>query len=221
MRKGFIGILIAATCLILTGCFADMKVVEEDATEKLQDSKLSPYIEEASYKAGGKKNDKTSVSVYIKVEKGFSDLEKMEKYEVIKDAVTKLSGFSGPFECGDDNYCNYGNLHVSYNDDDYAMSIVNKDLIINDDEKYTEADYQSDMDQVKRVDSTEKYEESYNTVPSSSSGQGSTSTYDPRKDSANYDTKGNYKPVNEMTPEEIRKEAGEMLKEALERDGIK
>ena len=66
-----------------------------------------------------------------------------------------------------------------------------------------------------------KYEESYNTVPSSSSGQGSTSTYDPRKDSANYDTKGNYKPVDEMTPEEIRKEAGEMLKEALERDGIK
>ncbi|MED1612512.1 hypothetical protein P4U83_22625, partial [Bacillus paranthracis] len=147
-------LLIATTCLVFTGCSADMKVVEDDATEKLQDSKLSPYIKEASYKAGGKKNDQTSVSVYIKVDKKFSDLEKIEKYEVIRDAVTKLSGLSGPFECGDDNYCKYGNLHVSYNKDDYAMNIVNKDLIINDDEKYTEADYEFYMDKINKIDYT-------------------------------------------------------------------
>ncbi|MGR5961274.1 hypothetical protein ACT7DM_30670 [Bacillus cereus] len=31
------------------------------------------------------------------------------------------------------------------------------------------------------------------------------STYDPKKDSANYDKHGNYKPVDQLTPEEIKK----------------
>ncbi|WP_017149755.1 hypothetical protein [Bacillus bingmayongensis] len=31
------------------------------------------------------------------------------------------------------------------------------------------------------------------------------STHDPKKDSANYDKNGNYKPVDKMTPDEIKK----------------
>lgn len=219
VKKGFMGILLAATCLILTGCFADMKVVEEDATEKLQDSKLSPYIEEASYKAGGKKADGTPVNINLTVDEGFSNLETMEKYEVIHDAITKLDGLS--IECGNDNRCIYDTLRITNGDNKYKMNVYDKDLVINDDERYTEADYKYAMDQVNKVDPTEKYKESYNTAPSSSSGQGSTSTYDPKKDSANYDANGNYKPIDEMTPEEIREEAEAMLKEALERDGVK
>ncbi|PFL71969.1 hypothetical protein [Bacillus anthracis] len=60
-----------------------------------------------------------------------------------------------------------------------------------------------------QVTSHEKHNES---VPSS--------TNDPKRNSADYDKDGNYKPVDEMTPEEIRKEAETMLKEALERDGV-
>ncbi len=48
-------------CLIFTGCSADMEVVEKDATEKLQESKLSPYIEEASYKVANRNKDETSM----------------------------------------------------------------------------------------------------------------------------------------------------------------
>ncbi|SCC25261.1 Uncharacterized protein BCZB5J_02221 [Bacillus cereus] len=45
------------------------------------------------------------------------------------------------------------------------------------------------------------------------------STNDLKRNSANYDKDGNYKPVDKMTPEKIRKEAETMLKEVLERDG--
>lgn len=131
VKKGFIGILLAATCLLLTGCFADMKVVEEDATEKLQDSKLFPYIEEASYKEGGKKEDRTSVNININVDERFSDLETMEKYEVMQDAVNKLDGSSSLIKCGNDNYCVYDNLHITYNDDKYTMGVYDKELVIN------------------------------------------------------------------------------------------
>ncbi|WP_420685832.1 hypothetical protein [Bacillus cereus] len=47
------------------------------------------------------------------------------------------------------------------------------------------------------------------------------STNDSKRNSADYDKDGNYKPVDQMKPEEIRKEAEGMLKEALERDGVK
>ncbi|MBJ7987816.1 hypothetical protein [Bacillus cereus] len=43
------------------------------------------------------------------------------------------------------------------------------------------------------------------------------STYDPKKDSSNYDKHGNYKPVDQMTPEEIKKEAEEFMTDYLNR----
>lgn len=214
MKKGFMSLLIATTCLLFTGCSADMKVVEEDATEKLQDSKLSPYIENASYKEGGKTENRISVNININVDERFSDLETMEKYEVMEDAITKIQGTV--IDCGNDKRCLYDNLHVTYGDDKYTMGVYNKELIINDNEKYTQSDYYSDMNQI------EKKEEPVNTtnsdsVPSSSAGQGSPSTYDPKKDSANYDANGNYKPVDQMKPEEIKKELEGMLEESLNR----
>ncbi|SIR94944.1 hypothetical protein SAMN05878494_5362 [Bacillus cereus] len=214
MKKGFIGILLAATCLIFTGCSADMKVVEEDATEKLQDSKLSPYIEKASYKEGGKTENRISVNININVDERFSDLETMEKYEVMQDTITKIQGTA--IDCGNDNRCLYDNLHITYGDDKYTMGVYDKELLINDNEKYTKSNYYSDMNQIK------KKEEPVNTtnsdsVPSSSAGQGSPSTYDPKKDSANYDSNGNYKPVDQMKPEEIKKELEGMLEESLNR----
>ncbi len=219
MKKGFMSLLIATTCLVFTGCSADMKVVKEDATEKLQDSKLSPYIEKASYKAGGKTENRTSVNININVDERFSDLETMEKYEVMQDAITKIQGTA--IDCGNDNRCLYDNLHITYSDDKYTMSVYDKELIINDNEKYTQSNYYSDMNQIKKKKEPVNTTTNSNSVPSSSSGQGSTSTYDPKKDSSNYDANGNYKPIDQMTPEEIKKEAEDMLKEALERDGIK
>lgn len=214
VKKGFMSLLIATTCLVFTGCSADMKVVEEDATEKLQDSKLSPYIEKASYKASGKTENRTSVNININVDERFSDLETMEKYEVMQDAITKIQGTA--IDCGNDNRCLYDNLHITYGDAKYTMSVYNKELIINDNEKYTESNYYSDMNKINKIDYTEKYKENSNSVPSSS-GQGSSSTYDPKKDSANYDANGNYKPVDQMKPEEIKKELEGMLKESLNR----
>lgn len=215
MKKGFMSLLIATTCLVFTGCSADMKIVEEDATEKLQDSKLSPYIEKASYKAGGKKEDLTPVNININVDERFSNLEKMEKYEVVQDAVTKLGEFS--IECGNDNRCLYDKLNITYNNDKYTMSVYDRELVINDNEKYKKIDYKYDMDKINKIDYTEKYKGNSNSVPSSSSDQGSSSTYDPKKDSANYDSNGNYKPVDQMKPEEIKKELEGMLEESLTR----
>lgn len=219
VKKGFMSLLIATTCLVFTGCSADMKVVEEDATEKLQDSKLSPYIEKASYKEGGKTENTISVNININVDERFSDLETMEKYEVMEDAIAKVKGTA--IDCGNDKRCLYNNLHITYGDDNYTMSVYDKQLIINDNEKYTKSDYYSDMNQINKKEEPVNTTANPNSAPSSSSSQGSTSTYDPKKDSANYDKHGNYKPVDQMTPEEIKKEAEDMLKEALERDGIK
>ncbi|MES5930028.1 hypothetical protein QCI77_29380 [Bacillus cereus group sp. MG9] len=210
-------LLIATTCLIFTGCSADMKVVEEDATEKLQDSKLSPYIEETIYKAGNRNKDETSVNIKINVDEGFSDLEKVEKYEVMSDAIAKLVGSSNLIKCGDDNYCIYDNIQISYDNNNYKMSVIDKELVINDNERYTKSDYKSDIDQVNKIDPSEKYKGNYNSVPSSSTGQGQSSTNAPKKDSANYDANGNYKPVDQMKPEEIKKELEGMLEESLKR----
>ncbi len=208
-------ILFAAICLIFTGCSADMKVVEEDATEKLQDSKLSPYIEKASYKEGGKTENRTSVNININVDERFSDLETMEKYEVMQDAITKIQGTA--IDCGNDNRCLYDNLHITYGDDKYTMGVYDKELIINDNEKYTKSDYYSDMNQIKKKEEPVNTTTNSNSVPSSSAGQGAPSTYDPKKDSANYDSNGNYKPVDQMKPEEIKKELEGMLEESLTR----
>ncbi|MGG0706807.1 hypothetical protein [Bacillus paramobilis] len=145
-------LLIATTCLVFTGCSADMKIVEEDATEKLQDSKLSPYIEKASYKEGGKTENRISVNININVDERFSDLETMEKYEVMQDAVTKLGGTLSLIKCGNDNYCVYDNLHITHGDDKYTMDVFYKELVINDDKKYTESDYNSDMNQINKKD---------------------------------------------------------------------
>lgn len=215
VKKRFIGIFLAVTCLVLTGCFADMKVVEEDATAKLHESKLSPYIKEASYKAGGKNGETTPVNINLNVDEEFSNLETMVKYEIIQDAITKLDGLS--IECGSDNRCIYDTLHISYGDNKYKMSVNDKELVINDDEKYTRSDYKYDMDKINKIDPTEKYKGSSNSVPSSSSGQVPPPTYDPKKDSANYDANGNYKPVDQMKPEEIKKELEGMLEESLNR----
>ncbi|AAY60659.1 hypothetical protein I6G76_29715 (plasmid) [Bacillus cereus] len=97
------------------------------------------------------------------------------------------------------------------------MSVYNKELIINDNEKYTDSDYYSDMNQINKKEEPVNTTTNSNSVPSSSSGQGSTSTYDPKKDSANYDANGNYKPVDQMKPEEIKKELEGMLEESLNR----
>ncbi|EJS45755.1 hypothetical protein ICG_05855 [Bacillus cereus BAG1X1-3] len=192
-----------------------MKVVEEDATEKLQDSKLSPYIEKASYKEGGKTENRTSVNININVDERFSDLETMEKYEVMQDAITKIQGTA--IDCGNDNLCLYDNLHITYGDDKYTMGVYDKELIINDNEKYTKSNYYSDMNQIKKKEEPVNTTTNSNSVPSSSAGQGAPSTYDPKKDSANYDSNGNYKPVDQMKPEEIKKELEGMLKESLNR----
>ncbi|PFM11740.1 hypothetical protein COJ40_08790 [Bacillus cereus] len=192
-----------------------MKVVEEDATEKLQDSKLSPYIEEASYKEGGRTENRTSVNININVDERFSDLETMEKYEVMQDAVTKLGGSSSLIKCGNDNYCIYDNLHIAYGDDKYTMDVFYKELVINDNKKYTKSDYNSDMDQLNKKEEPVNATTNSNSVPSSSKGQGAPSTYDPKKNSADYDKKGNYKPVDEMKPEEIQKELEGFLEDAL------
>lgn len=209
------GILLAASCLMFTGCSADMRVVEEDATEKLQDSKLSPYIEEASYKESGRTENRTSVNININVDERFSDLETMEKYEVMQDAITKIQGMA--IDCGNDNRCLYDNLHITYGDDKYTMGVYDKELIINDNEKYTKSDYYSDMNQIKKKEEPVNTTTNSTSVPSSSAGQGAPSTYDPKKDSANYDANGNYKPVDQMKPEEIKKELEGMLEESLNR----
>ncbi|WP_227494732.1 hypothetical protein [Bacillus mycoides] len=217
MKKVFMSLLIATTCLIFTGCSADMKVVEADATEKLQDSKLFPYIEEASYKEGGKKEDRTSVNININVDERFSDLETMEKYEVMQDAVNKLDGSSSLIKCGNDNRCIYDNLHISDGNDKYTMDVFYKELVINDNKKYTKSDYNSDMNQIKKKEEPVNTTTNSNSVPSSSAGQEAPSTYDPKKDSANYDANGNYKPVDQMKPEEIKKELEGFLEDSLKR----
>lgn len=43
------------------------------------------------------------------------------------------------------------------------------------------------------------------------------STNEPKKNSADYDKNGNYKPVDQMKPEEIKKELEGMLEESLTR----
>ncbi|MDA1647553.1 MULTISPECIES: hypothetical protein [unclassified Bacillus cereus group] len=151
MRKGFIVGLLLAACLVFVGCSADMKVVEQDATAKLKDSKLSPYTEEASYKAGNRNKNETSVNIKINADERFSDLEKVEKYEVMSDSITKLIGASNLIKCGDDKFCIYDNIQISYNNDIYKMSVIDKELVINDKERYTKSDYKSDMDYINKT----------------------------------------------------------------------
>ncbi|WP_411543178.1 hypothetical protein [Bacillus cereus] len=217
VKKGFIGILLATACLVFNGCSADMKEVETATKDKLEDSQLGPYIEKVTYKPGEKKDDYTPVSVQIKTNEKFYDLSKMETYAAMNDAFDKIIGSYNQVSCGGNNKCDYKDIQVFYGKDTYVMDIMYRGLLINDFETYTKNDYIVDMDRVDKVNPTDKYNESHNMTPTPSSGQGSTSTYDPKKDSANYDANGNYKPVDQMKPEEIKKELEGMLEESLKK----
>ncbi|WP_240514193.1 hypothetical protein [Bacillus cereus] len=154
------------------------------------------------------------VSVQIKANEKFSNLFKMETYAAMNDAFDKIIGSYNQVSCGGNNKCDYKDIKVFYGKDTYIMY---RGLLINDFETYTKNDYIVDMDRLDKVTPTKKYKESHNTAPTPSTGQGSTSTYDPKKDSANYDANGNYKPVDQMKPEEIKKELEGMLEESLNR----
>ncbi|WP_439876956.1 hypothetical protein ACSLGG_31435 (plasmid) [Bacillus mycoides] len=145
MKKGLVGILLVASCLIFMGCSADMKVVETDTKDKLENSMLAPYIEKVSYKAGDKEDDTTPVNIEINVEERFSDLSTMEKYEVMNYTFEKIMGSFNSVSCGGNNSCRYQKLQLFYGDDKYVMDIFDNTLIINNFEEYTKSDYKSDM----------------------------------------------------------------------------
>ncbi|MDM5153660.1 hypothetical protein QUF88_07405 [Bacillus sp. DX1.1] len=60
---------------------------------------------------------------------------------------------------------------------------------------------------------TPKYEQ-----PALPKEQNPPSMYDPKKDSANYDKNGNYKPVDEMKPEEIKEELEGFIEDYVNRE---
>ncbi|OFD76086.1 hypothetical protein BWGOE8_25380 [Bacillus mycoides] len=69
---------------------------------------------------------------------------------MMQDAITKLDGFS--IECGNNNRCVYDNLHITYGNDKYTMGVFDKELVINDNKKYTKSDYYSDMNQINKIE---------------------------------------------------------------------
>ncbi len=154
MKKGFIGILLVASCLMFTGCSADMKVVETNTKDKLEDSKLAPYIEKVSYKSAEKEDDTTSVNIQINVDERFSDLSNMEKYEVMNNTFKKIKGSFNHVSCGGNNSCRYKELQVLYDDDTFVMDSFDEILIINDFEKYTKSDYKLDIDKEREKEKT-------------------------------------------------------------------
>ncbi|SCB68919.1 Uncharacterized protein BWGO95_03068 [Bacillus mycoides] len=146
MRKGFVSLLIATTCLVFTGCSADMKAVETATKDKLEDSKLGPYIEKVSYKAGEKEDDTTPVNIQINVDERFSDLSNMEKYAVMNNTFKEIKGSFNHVSCGGNNSCRYKELQVLYDDDTFVMDSFDEVLIINDFENYSKRDYKLDID---------------------------------------------------------------------------
>ncbi|MGG0275719.1 hypothetical protein [Bacillus rhizoplanae] len=158
-----------------------------------------------------KEEDETPISVEISADERFSDLSKMEKYAAMNDALTKIIGSYNLISCGGNNKCHYKELKVSYKDDTYVMDVLYNTLTINDFETYTKGDYAVDIDKEtsKTTTQTPTQEKTKEQAPPP--------TYDPKKDSANYDKNGNYKPVDEMTPDEVKKELEGMLEDSLKR----
>ncbi|PEB54329.1 hypothetical protein CON65_03695 [Bacillus pseudomycoides] len=161
MKKGVIGLFIAAIFLIFTGGSADMKEVEKATGDKLKDSQLGPYIEEVSYKAGEKKDEDTPVSVQIKVNEKFSDLPNMDKYATMDNAFEKIIDSYNQISCGGNNKCRYQDLQVFYDDDTYVMDLLNKALLINDFETYTKGDYIVDVDREQEKEKTKSANNTY------------------------------------------------------------
>ncbi|MCU5331803.1 hypothetical protein [Bacillus wiedmannii] len=170
VKKKFMGILLAAICLIFTGCSANMKYVEHETKEKLEDSPLGPYIEKVDYKADKKEDDTTPVNIQIHVDERFSDLSTMEKYEVLNNTFEKIMGSFNSVSCGENNSCRYQKLKVFYDDDIYVMDIFDDILIINDFEKYTKSDYKSDMN-TEREKKEREYANKDNTLNSNNTSQ--------------------------------------------------
>ncbi|MCM3201777.1 hypothetical protein ACQGSX_18275 [Bacillus sp. GMs2/1] len=170
MKKGFMGILLATSCLLFTGCSANMKVVETDTKDKLENSMLAPYIEKVSYKAGEKDDDTTPVNIEINVDERFSDLSTMEKYKVMNNTFEKIMESFNSVSCGGNNSCRYQKLKLFYGDDTYVMDIFDDILIINDFEKYTKSDYKSDVNTEKEKKERE-YANKDNTLKSNSTSK--------------------------------------------------
>ncbi|BCB39966.1 hypothetical protein BCJMU51_4880 [Bacillus cereus] len=146
MKKIFIAILLAAACIIFTGCSANMKAVEQETKDKLENSKLEPYIENVTYEAGEKEDGETPVNIKVNVNEKFSDLSNMDKYAIMNDVFKKITESYNLVSCGGNNTCRYQNLQLSYDDDTFFMNIFDEVLVINDLETYTKGDYELDID---------------------------------------------------------------------------
>ena len=189
VNKGFIRILLATTCLVFTGCSADMKEVETATKDKLEDSQLGPYIETVTYKAGEKEDDDTPVSVQIKANEKFSDLSKMETYVAMNDAFDKIIGSYNQVSCGGNNNCRYTGIQVLDNQDTYVMNIMYRGLLINDFETYTKNDYIVDADRKEQREKTKAINNTY------TSNSNNTSKYTPHN-KEQYSSNGiNYKSI--------------------------
>ncbi|MGF9853107.1 hypothetical protein ABHN09_16250 [Bacillus paramobilis] len=189
MGKEFMGILLAAICLIFNGCSADMKAVETATKDKIEDSQLGPYIEKVTYKAGDKKDDDTPASIQIKTNEKFSALSKMEKYAAMNDAFEKIIESNNWVSCGGNNKCSYEDIQVFYDKDTYVMDIMYKALLINDFETYTKNDYILEVD---REEQKEKTKSTNNTYTGNSNN---TSKYTPHN-KEQYSSNGiNYKAI--------------------------
>ncbi|RKF52664.1 hypothetical protein BCY92_06475 [Bacillus wiedmannii] len=57
----------------------------------------------------------------------------------------------------------YDNLHISYADDEYTMSVNDKELVINNNKKYTNSGYKSDMDKINKKEQPVNNTTNYNT----------------------------------------------------------
>ena len=62
-----------------------MKAVEQETKDKLENSKLEPYIENVTYEAGEKEDGETPVNIKVNVNEKFSDLSNMDKYAIMND----------------------------------------------------------------------------------------------------------------------------------------
>lgn len=145
MRKEFFWGLLFTTCLIFSGCSANMKYVEHETKEKLENSSLGPYIEKVDYKADKKEDDTTPVNIQAIVDEEFSDLSTMEKYQIMYTTLDQIMGSFNNVYCGENRSCRYKDLKLLYDDDTFVMDIFDKTLVINEFEKYSKRDYDIEL----------------------------------------------------------------------------